>query len=235
MNKTTLYVFGDSFTTPNFCVQPQDSYWGLLSKDLAVTSIINYSHSGFSFDQIIHLLCNESLNFENAYFFIGVPPIERLAVTDITKRWTKAEFDKNFIMEKTDVPVIANTQHYDFLEAFIDAKFFLANYTFKWQQQIICDKIYMMYHWLKNMNTKFVIINLTAPFYSHNTLIEDKLKQLKDCILFDNTCHSINEADGIKPADWDNGTGWYGHHGSEGNANWYNKILRPKAMELGWL
>jgi hypothetical protein len=100
MNKTTLYVFGDSFTTPNFCVQPQDSYWGLLSKDLAVTSTINYSHSGFSFDQIIHLLCNESLNFENAYFFIGVPPIERLAVTDITKRWTKAEFDKNFYYGK---------------------------------------------------------------------------------------------------------------------------------------
>ena len=39
----------------------------------------------------------------------------------------------------------------------------------------------------------------------------------------------------IKPADWDRGTGWYGHHGAEGNLNWYTKILKPHVTELGWL
>ena len=53
-----LYVFGDSFSTPGFCVEPKDSFWGLLAKDLRVDKIVNYSHEGFSLDQIIHILCN---------------------------------------------------------------------------------------------------------------------------------------------------------------------------------
>ena len=41
-------------------------------------------------------------------------------------------------------------------------------------------------------------------------------------------------ADKIKPADYD-AYEWYGHHGSEGNHNWYNKIIQPKMQQLKWI
>jgi hypothetical protein len=232
---STLYVFGDSFTTPNFCVNVQDSHWGLLARDLQVDSIINYSYSGFSFDQLIHVLCNEKLDFNDSYFFIGVPPIERIALYNKNKKWYRAEFDKEFTAQRTLIESINDTEQFEFFEAFKDAKFFLANYSFRWQQQTVCDKIFMMYHWLKSINVKFVVVNLTAPMYYHGTRVEQNLKASKECILFDNTCHSINEADNIKPADWDQGVGWHGHHGAEGCLNWYTKVLKPKVIELGWL
>lgn len=232
-----LYVFGDSFTTPNFCVVPCDSFWGLLAKDLKVDQIINYSHSGFSLDQIIHILVNET--FDNtAYFLVGIPPIERLAMyfENSTKQWPAAVFDTNFNKTIQCADTVNQTQHYDFFEVFGKEKFFITNYSYHWQQQLVCDKIFLIYNTLKNLNLKFLIINLTEPMYYHSEVpAQKKLNELSECILFDNTCHSVNQQDDIKPADWDQGTGWYGHHGAEGNLNWYTKILKPKVIELGWL
>jgi hypothetical protein len=61
-----------------------------------------------------------------------------------------------------------------------------------------------------------------------------KVNQLKECIVFDNTYQSINAIDQIKPADFDL-YGWQGHHGPAGNRNWYNKVIKPKMIELNWI
>jgi hypothetical protein len=49
-----MYVFGDSFATPGLCVDPKDSFWGLLAQDLNVKEIINYSHSGIGTSTNLH-------------------------------------------------------------------------------------------------------------------------------------------------------------------------------------
>lgn len=244
MNKT-LYVFGDSFSTPNFCVAPADSFWGLLAKDLQVDNIVNYSHSGFSLDQIIHILCNESFDFSQGYYIIGIPPVARLAIYQESNKltqWPYSTFNQNFQQQKYNTESVSGTQQFDFHEIFAQEKYFMANYYHSWQETITCDKILLIYNLLKAHSAKFVIVNLTIPIryepdwpVSKNIML--KIKTLRECIIFDNTCHSVNEADNIRPAaeDWKKGAGWFGHHAAEGNANWYNKILYPLVKELGWV
>jgi len=61
-----------------------------------------------------------------------------------------------------------------------------------------------------------------------------RVKQLSECVIFDNTYYSVNYQDRIEPVDFDQYK-WHGHHGSEGNANWYNKVIKPKMIELNWI
>lgn len=63
-----LHIFRDSYIMPYFCAEPEDSFWGPMAKELSVGQIINYNQSRMSFDQIIHLLLNESLDLKNNYF-----------------------------------------------------------------------------------------------------------------------------------------------------------------------
>jgi hypothetical protein len=239
----TLYVFGDSYSTPYFCVDPQDSFWGLLATDLKVDRILNYSHSGYALDQIIHLLCNESFDYNDSYFIIGIPPIARLALFLESKnltQWPCSKFDTGFNQTLQKAQSVSGTQHSDFFEVFKEEKYFMANYNHSWQETITCDKISMIYDMLTMRNAKFVIVNLTAPIeyedkwpVSKNVMM--RLNNLKECILFKDTIHSVNQIDKIKPADWKKENGWFGHHGPIGNKNWYIKILKPLAEELKWL
>mgnify|MGYP001181695378 CR=1 FL=1 len=81
MNK--LYVFGDSYSTPYACVDPQDSFWGLAGKQLGVEQIINVSRPSNSFDSVCQLLIGMQnqyeYNWKEDFFIIGVEikaPIE---------------------------------------------------------------------------------------------------------------------------------------------------------------
>ena len=67
-----LYVFGDSFSSPHVCVNPEHSFWGLAAKDLGVDAIYNFSFSGNCFDNIVHLILNDKFDFDNGYFLIGI-------------------------------------------------------------------------------------------------------------------------------------------------------------------
>jgi hypothetical protein len=246
---TKLYVFGDSFTTPNFCVTPSDSFWGLLAKDLGVETIVNYSQPGFSLDQIIHILCNEDLEFTDNYFFIGVPPIERLSV--YVKDSSKStggngpyyKFNSDFRTEEIEVNSLDDIFQFEFYEAYGDDKKFLSRYQYFWQEILVCNKLSLIYDMMQFKSAKFIIVNLTLPmcngprtFMPNGEPVMSRLKNYRNCILFSDTCHSVNQTDGIKPADFDvPGVGWYGHHGPRGNGNWYNKILKPRVQELGWI
>ncbi len=60
------------------------------------------------------------------------------------------------------------------------------------------------------------------------------VEPIKECVLFDDTYYSVNAEDKIQSVDREPGN-YMGHHGAKGNANWYNKVIRPKMEELGWL
>ena len=66
------------------------------------------------------------------------------------------------------------------------------------------------------------------------TKIMQSAKELSSCVLFDDSFHTTNFKDKIKPADF-NQYGVNGHYGPDGNTNWYNKVIKPKMRELKWL
>ena len=242
---TNLIVIGDSYTTPHFCVNPKDSFWGLAAKDLQVDNIINYSHSGLAFDLILHILLNEKFDWDNSYFIIGVPPLARVGMfIDQTppKRHSAYMYNQNFEEWKIGCNSLTNCKWLDYAEAFSKNKYFLANYNHGWQEVLTLEKILLTHSFLKMHNAKFIIANLTAPILLQETweVSEQIMKtcnKLPECILFKNTQHDINQADGIKPVDRDpdDPDCWFGHHGPAGNLNWYQKVLHAKMKELGWV
>ena len=239
-----LHIFGDSYSTPNFCVKPEESFWGLMARNLQTDSIINYSHSGFSYSQIVHLLLNEQYNFQEDYFVIGIPPLVRLSMfveNNVLTKQPAKEFDKNFQETTKNVESTTGVVQFDYIDLFEQDKKFMSMVNHQWLEVETCNQIYLLHNFLSNQNAKFLILNLTIPFYFDEhwpagKTIFTKVKNLKECVLFDNTFYSVNKDDGIRPVDR---PGWpinyVGHHGAEGNANWYNKVVKPKMKELKWI
>jgi hypothetical protein len=234
-------VLGDSFSTPNYCVDPQQSFWGLAAQDLNIKHIVNYSHPKFSLDHVIHILLNENFDFTNDYFLIGIPPLIRyVAYSDHSDNvWHSTHFDSIFNSNVEEITSLNKTQRYAFEEQFVNDKHGIDRFNAEWNDVQNIEKIFLLAQYLKSLGSKFMVINLARPVVYQDQWhagknIMAKTKNLIECIIFENTYYSVNLADQIKPVDYDM-YGYCGHHGSIGNANWYNKILKPKMIELGWI
>ncbi len=240
--KYKLNVFGDSFSTSNLCVDPQDSFWGQMSQLLSVNQVDNYSHPGFSLDHVIHIILNENFDFENEYFFVGIPPLVRfVAYGDKSNtNWNKQSylgFGNN--PEISVIESLTNTVKFQFKEQFTNDKDGADRFNAEWHDVQCLEKIYLLHQFLKSKNAKFIIANLTVPIHYQDLWpagknIMTKVWQLPECIIFDHTYYSVNYKDGIKPVDFSKYQ-WLGHHGAEGNKNWFVKVLEPKIKQLGWL
>ena len=237
-NLKKLNVFGDSYTTPSVCVDPSKSFWGLMAQDLSVSCVDNYSHSGFSLDHVIHILLNETFNFESDYFLIGIPPLLRyIEYSDnFNTTWNRCTFDPKFNETKQLISSLNNTHRFKCEDRCKDQ---VVEVSAEWADVQALEKIYLLHQYLRSKQTKFMIVNLTRPIIFQDSWpagksIMLKTKQLSECILFDNTFYSTNYDDQIKPADYDQ-YGWVGHHGAEGNSNWYNKVIKLKMIKLNWI
>jgi hypothetical protein len=243
MNKT-LVVIGDSYSTPNLCVEPKDSFWGLAARDLAVDNIVNYSHDGFAFDLILHILLNETFDWTNTYFIIGIPPIARVALfadNPVKQHHSAVMFDCDFNSWPVGCNSLTNCYWADYIETFSKEKHFLSKYDHSWQEVLTLEKVFLIHSFLKSTDTKFIIANLTAPMllqedWEVSKKIMQTCNQLPECILFKDTQFDVNRQDNIKPVDRDPNDPdcWFGHHGPVGNQNWYQKVLQVKMKQLGW-
>ena len=237
----TLNVFGDSYATPNFCVLPSESFWGLAAKDLDVNRIINYSHPGFSLDHVIHILLNEKFNFEDDYFLIGIPPLARYVAykDDSDFNWTATTFNTDFVPTHIPVNSLDNTLKFEFKQQFVNNKEELDRFCAEWLDVQSLEKIFLLHQYMTLNKAKFLILNLSVPIvyqdmWPAGKSVMTKVQNLSECVIFDNTYQSVNNNDNIKPADFDQ-YGWQGHHGAAGNQNWYNKIVKNKMIELNWI
>ena len=240
-----LYVFGDSYSTPFICVEPKDSFWGLASKDLGVDKIYNFSFPGNCLDNIIHVILNDTFDFSDSYFLLGIPPINRYSVyTHITKssihtNKTIYQFDSQFNTTEWQSSVMSDVSSVTFNEVFVNDKEFVTYFRQEWHDVLTLEKIFLLNEWLISKGARLIVINLSVPLYCQllwpvASSIMNSVKNLSNTIIFEDTLHSVNLADKIKPKDYDQ-YGWFGHHGPEGNLNWYNKILYTKMQSLGWL
>ena len=235
-----LTVLGDSYVTPGVFVSPKDSFWGLLAKDLNTTTIDNYATPGFSLDSIIHILLNEDIDFSQSYFIIGIPPSMREAYysEEIGHRLKLKTFN-DFEKKETPISCLENVDNIQFHDRYDNDYTKVNVFSSEWHEVQVIEKIYLIHQFLLSKQAKFVILNLSVPFVYQDMWpagkeIIKKVYNLKECNLFEDTYQSVNEKDGIKPADFDQYE-WMGHHGPEGNLNCYNKVVKPLVTKLGWL
>lgn len=227
-----LWVFGDSYSAPNVCVRPQDSFWGLLATHADISTVINCSRISNSFDSVCQLLIGMQTQYDwqNDLFLIGIPPLERVTVFDDykdtayqgacidTKTWTK---------ESIQIPA-----HHGLiaLQNYGKDRLMITHSDRAWLETQTLRTIFLLTTWLDSRQANYMILNLSKSFDRDNQwgpsefLLPYAVEHSR-CILFENTYHDVN-LNKNPPADFDK-YGWAGHHGPDGNRCFYENSLLP--------
>ncbi len=228
-----LWVFGDSYSTPHVCVSPQESFWGLTATALSVDSVINCSRSKLSFDSVCQMLVGEqqSYNFAQDFFIIGIPPLERITIFDDYKNtaFESSVFDTKTWQEETSNVIshngLINLQYseLDKLSVLISDR--------SWVETQVLRQIFLITQWLDSCNANYIIVNLSKNLDYHNQwgpsqYILDYCAKHSRCKLFEGAMYDVN-LNINKPADYDK-YGWYGHHGADGNQHFFETSIKDK-------
>lgn len=232
-----LWVFGDSFTTPDYCVDSQDSFWGLTAQYLNIPEIINYSKPGNSFDTVQQLLIGSAadINWSTDLLFIGLPPLERITVFDNfkdtkyighiikTTDWACASFE------------VPSHNGLECLQNYGGDQQLIIHSDRSWLETQVLRTIFLLTNWLDSVGAQYLILNLSKDLDENNqwgpsNFVLPYCKNHKNCILFKDTYHGIN-LNINKPADFDKFR-WNGHHGPDGNKYFFEQSLLPRLKEL---
>lgn len=232
-----LIVYGDSYSTPNFCVDPQDSWWGLMAQELQVSTIENYSWPGNNIDSISHLVVAGAGFSSEDYVVIGVPPIERFTVYDPDgEAPSKHRFfgnltlmDKQVLREHDGLRQVTTHQ--------LGQPYVMA-WNRSWQEAQVLRELFLLKQYILGWTSNLLIVNLAEPFQPRTewvTLNSIQQRFLGDphSIIFENTYYSVNK-NLNRPVDFDT-HGWHGHHSAVGNRHWFNTALLPRINELHWI
>lgn len=243
-----LFVYGDSYATPDFCVKPSDSFWGLTAKDLGVTYTHNSALPGTSFDLIEHSIVGDIDNIpKESLLLIGLPILERFATfrnyvdnvvygPETTYATGGVVFDSELnILHEKKLGIVEDVISMSYFDH--PSKGFILHSHRAWIELSALRTVLMLGNLIKAKGLECIFVNLDMAYetndYNFSKGIINEVKKMPNQIIFDKTLHSINEGV-IKPVDYDQ-YGWQGHHGAEGNKNFYDNSLRPTMIELGLL
>ena len=228
-----LWVFGDSYSTPNYFVEPGDSYWGLAATHLKIPKIANLSASGNSFDSIEQLLVStqEDIDWTNDFIFIGIPPLERITLFDDFKdtEYIGRNIDTNsWEIEEFDVPGHRGLVSRQF---FNKDQYLVIHSDRAWLETQALRKVFLLTQWLDSNKANYLIQNFSKPLDLDNQwgpaeFVSNYVKNHSRCIILDNTYYSVN-VNINRPADFDQ-YGWFGHHGAIGNLRYFEKGIIPR-------
>jgi hypothetical protein len=229
-----LWVFGDSYTTPNYYVSPEESFWGLAAKHLAAEDVINSSWLGSSWTSVQHNLISQQAeyNWEEDFFIIGMPPLERLTVFDNYKntQYQRHAFTNNWhhklesLQCHTGLETVSGHQVQD-LVIYSDRS---------WLETQVLNSVFLLTQWLDSKRANYLIVNLSKPLDLNNvwgpTVFNlDYCRTHPRCVLFKDTYFSVNE-NLHQPADFKQ-HGWMGHHGAAGNNHFFEVSIKHKLLE----
>jgi hypothetical protein len=233
-----LYIFGDSYSTPGFCVEPKDSWWGLLANKLNIEGVENFSWPGNNIDSIAHIIvANANLFNQDDYIVIGVPPIERLTVFEndaTSKLYTKFD-NKLHEVAKPQVPCHGGLKQ---LTRHQLGRQEIDQWNRSWQEAQILRQLITLIAYLEKITNRILILNLSEPFQPITgwvTLNSVQKQAYSDPrILIDHdTYYSVNY-NVNQPADFETHA-WFGHQGAAGNHHWFVTSLLPKLKEIKWI
>lgn len=235
-NWRNLWVFGDSYSTPYECVDPQDSFWGLAAQFLQVSTVKNYSRRGLSFQAICQLLIDQQhlYDWNQDFFIIGVPPVQRFLgnASDENAEFVAQEFDTDWNLTSH---VIAEHQGLKSYHGWELPRDVAINRSSELIEVNTLREIFFLTQWLDSQSANYVLINLSCDINRFNPspaaqhLLPYCIKH-SNCILFDRTYYGIN-LNINPPADFDT-YGWQGHHGATGNHYFFEQSLKPRIQEL---
>lgn len=221
-----LYVDGDSYSTPNFCVDVDLSFWGLMADYIQSTDIVNNAYLGKSNEGMFRNVTRFCIDHprEKIFILLGLSHLERFDLVDysfhssiVNKNPSKSE---KGVLSRSFKDDPSRTKDFD-------REFEECNFLF---HLINC------YGFLKTRkNVNFIIHFCSKPLVPSNIpLLESFYTEVSNypevVNLFDNTYTSINQDLGIKPVDFSS-YGWFGHHGTEGNSVYANFLIK-KYQEL---
>ena len=211
----------------------------MAAQDLNVNQIINFSNVGQCFDNLLHIILQEELD-PDAYYLIGIPPIVRYSyyVDDGTK-YNATILDKSFNKKNLEIQSMTGVRAGNFEQRFSNEKEYIGNYSAEWNECLILEKVFLLAQYMLQSNRKFIIFNLNAKFVYQDLWppgmnVTVKLKQISQILVFDHSLTSVNEDDKIFPVDYKQ-YGWLGHYDAPGHLNFYQKVLKPKLIELNWI
>jgi len=231
-----LIVYGDSYSTPGFCVDPKDSWWGLMAQTLQVGTVENYSWPGNNIDSISHLVVAGAGFSQEDYVVIGVPPIERFTVYDPDGQApSKQRFFGN--LAPMDQQPLGEHDGLRQVTTHQLGQSYVMSWNRSWQEAQVLRELFLLKQYILGWTPNVLIVNLAEPFQPSTewlTLASIQRKFLADpcSILFNDTYYSVNKNVNC-PVDFDT-HGWHGHHGAEGNKLWFDTVLLLKMKELQW-
>lgn len=235
-----LYVFGDSYSTPYVCVDPIESFWGLAAKYLQVNEIVNVSRPINSFDSVCQLLIGMQseyeYNWDQDWFIIGIPPLERITLFDNHK---DTEYNATIInCNSWDEQATTIQAHRGLVsQQFYGGDQFLTVHADRsWTETQILREIFLLTTWLDSKNASYLICNLSKPLDKNNhwgpsKFVLDYVINHNQCIVFDHTYYSVNVGINLPP-DATTPDGWHGHHGPDGNKRYFEMSVKPKLQTL---
>lgn len=231
-----LWVFGGSNSTTNYFVDPADSYWGMTAKWLGVETVHNYSWRGNSFESVCHTLISQqnNYNWDEDFFLIGVPPLER---------WTVFDNHKDTVTNATKL----STDVWQIEEFEVQSHHGLQNIPFhsdrstvvfedrSWTEVMAMKTIFLLNAWLDSKNANYLLVNQSKDLEINNIwrpseFLLPACSSHKRNLLFEGGYYSINLNVNI-PLDF-NDLGWHGHHGPAGNKDFFEKTIKPRLEEL---
>lgn len=232
-----LIVYGDSYSTPGFCVDPQDSWWGLLATELGVDTVENYSWPGNNIDSIGHIIVSDPAQYRPGdYVVVGVPPIERLTVFEDDARPKQYVVYDSELTEHTRKEVVCHsglrqlTRH-QLGRQDVDL------WNRSWQEAQVLRQLITLLSYLESKVKNTLILNLAEPFQPRTnwaTLTGLQQQAYNDLrIIIDrDTYYSVNYQVN-QPMDFET-HGWFGHQGPVGNRHWFSTVIHPHIKALGW-
>jgi len=232
-----LFVYGDSYSTPGFCVDPKDSWWGLMAQTLQVGTVENYSWPGNNVDSISHVIVAGAGFSPEDYVVIGVPPIERFTVFDPDGHAPSVhKFFGN--LAPMDQQVLKEHDGLKQVTAHQLGQSYVMSWNRSWQEAQVLRELFLLKQYILGWTPNVLIVNLAEPFQPKTkwpTLSSMQRRFLADphSMLFDSTYYSVNK-NVNRPVDFDT-HGWHGHHDTVGNQHWFNTVLLPKMKELQWV
>lgn len=236
-----LYVFGDSYSTPEFCVAPADSWWGLLAHDLKtkITEVENLSWPGNNIDSIGHVMINISDQFNrDDYIVTAIPPLQRLTMFNPNESNIHQSVTYNsMLVKQRQTDILCHTGLAQYAVHDMDRKF-VNLWNPSWIEAQVLRQIITMDAFLKQHVNNVLWLNSSVPFQPLTqwpvlSILQSMAQSANNCLLFDNTYFTVNDQK-VKPVDFDT-HGWFGHHGAEGNLVWYNSSIKPLIKQLGWI
>ena len=233
-----LFIYGDSYSTPGFCVKPKDSWWGRLANELDIAGIENFSWPGNNIDSIAHIIvANSNLFNSDDYVVIGVPPIERLTVFENdanSKQYVEFNTACNEIIRKEVLchSGLKQLTRHQLGRQEID------QWNRSWQEAQILRQLITLIAYLEKITNRILILNLSEPFQpitGWSTLNSVQKQAYSDPrILIDQNTYYSTNYNVNQPEDFET-HGWFGHQGAAGNQHWFDTAILPKLKELQWV